>query len=163
MRSILQGLPDDVRSSAIVLPNGEVMWTREDARAALGALTATGARILGLDLRSDGPGSTARAGVATEIPWADCSAAAGDDGLRQALVALDVAEGEHPQYPWVLVTWERGVSLPKVALSDHEDGWWAECVICGAWVSMRNPDRRSAEMKFGRHLQQDHPTVVSSD
>jgi hypothetical protein len=101
----LRSLADDVRASAIVLPNGEVMWARGDAPAALRAVAATGERILGLDLRSDGPGSTPRPGVATEIPWADCGSASSADALRLALAALESIGDEHPEHRWVLVTW----------------------------------------------------------
>src|SRR5690606_15105567 len=78
-------LPDEVRAAAIVLPNGEVMWARGDAPAALRAIAATGERILGLDLRSDGPGSSPRPGLATEIP--SCPAPSGSPSPR-------------PRFPW---------------------------------------------------------------
>lgn len=152
----LQCLPNEVRADAIVLSNGEVVWARGDAPAALQAIAATGGRILGLDLRSDGSGSTPRPGVATEIPWADCRPAKSEEALELALAALDSIGDQHPEHQWVLVTWEQGPSLPRVAFSQHDDGWWAECMICETWVSTSNPDRRSAEVRFGRHLQQDH-------
>jgi hypothetical protein len=152
----LGSLPDEVRAAAIVLSNGEVMWARGDAPAALRAIAGTGDRILGLDLRSDGPGRTPRPGIATEIPWADCGSATSEEALGLALAALDSVGDELPDHQSVLVTWAQGPSLPRVALSQHDDGWWAECLICGAWVSTSNPDRRSAEMRFGRHLQHDH-------
>ena len=101
----LGSLPDEVRATAIVLSNGEVMWARGDAPAALRAIAAAGERILGLDLRSDGPGSTPRPGVATEIPWADCGSATSEEALEIALAALESVGDEHPDYPWVLVTW----------------------------------------------------------
>lgn len=101
----LRSLPDEVRAAAIVLPNGEVMWARGDAPAALRAIAATGERILGLDLRRDGPGITPRRGVATEIPWADCGSATYKDALRLALAALESIGDEHPEHRWVLVTW----------------------------------------------------------
>ena len=34
--------------------------------------------------------------------------------------------------------------------------WWAECLICGEWVSTSNATRRDAEHAFGRHWQNDH-------
>jgi hypothetical protein len=48
----------------------------------------------------------------------------------------------------------------KVAVSLHstsEDGeeWWAECLLC-CWVTTSNPDRRTAEQKFGRHYDREH-------
>jgi hypothetical protein len=46
----------------------------------------------------------------------------------------------------------------------HEDGdWWAECLICQAWVSTSNATRRAAEQSFGRHLQNDHGTDATSE
>ena len=40
---------------------------------------------------------------------------------------------------------------------EHGEGdWWAECLVCGEWVSTSNATRREAEEKFGRHLQNDH-------
>lgn len=40
---------------------------------------------------------------------------------------------------------------------EHSDGdWWAECLVCGEWVSTSNATRREAEEKFGRHLQNVH-------
>ena len=98
-------LPDAVRAAAIVLPNGEVMWARGDAPAALLAIASTGGRILGLDLRSDDPGNTLQRGVATEIPWADWGSATSEDALRLALAALDSVGDQHPEHQWVMVTW----------------------------------------------------------
>ena len=34
--------------------------------------------------------------------------------------------------------------------------WWAECLVCAAWVTISNPTREDAEQKFGRHWQNDH-------
>ena len=43
---------------------------------------------------------------------------------------------------------------PRVNIFEHEpDDWWAECLVCGAWVCTSNKTRRAAEQKFGRHLQ----------
>lgn len=102
----LDGLPDEVRSAAVVLSNGEAMWARQDTAAAVRAIAATGARILGLDLRSDGPGSTPSRGVSTEIPWVDCGEAGTDESLQVALTALRSIGTESPAYRWVLVTWK---------------------------------------------------------
>lgn len=42
--------------------------------------------------------------------------------------------------------------------------WWAECLLCGEWVSTNNDSRRSAEEKFGRHLQNDqHPPTCPAE
>jgi hypothetical protein len=111
--ALLQGLPDEVRSNAVVLPSGEVMWARPDAQAALHGIAAAGGQILGLDLRSDGPGSTPGPGVATEIPWADCSSSTADDALGVALTALLSAGGDYPEHPWVLVPWKPSPLLPQ--------------------------------------------------
>ena len=34
--------------------------------------------------------------------------------------------------------------------------WWAECLVCDAWVCTSNATRRDAEHAFGRHWQNDH-------
>jgi len=45
----------------------------------------------------------------------------------------------------------------RVHILEHFDGdWWAECLICTAWVSQSNRTRREAEQTFGRHLQHAH-------
>jgi hypothetical protein len=50
----------------------------------------------------------------------------------------------------------------RVHVFEHAEGdWWAECLICLAWVSTANPTERDAEQKFGRHLQTDHSVAVS--
>ena len=38
----------------------------------------------------------------------------------------------------------------------ESDGWFAECLICCGWVGRGDGTRRSAEERFGRHLQNDH-------
>ena len=37
-----------------------------------------------------------------------------------------------------------------------DSDWWAECLICEAWVSTGNATGREAEQKFGRHLEHEH-------
>ena len=45
----------------------------------------------------------------------------------------------------------------RVHIFEHSPGdWWAECLVCGAWVSSSTSTRRDAEQKFGRHWQNDH-------
>ncbi len=45
----------------------------------------------------------------------------------------------------------------QVRIFEHSnDDWWAECLVCKAWVSTSNDTRREAEKKFGRHLQNAH-------
>lgn len=45
----------------------------------------------------------------------------------------------------------------RVRICEQSDGtWWAECLVCAQWVSGANATRRTAEQKFGRHLQNDH-------
>ena len=45
----------------------------------------------------------------------------------------------------------------RVRVLENADGdWWAECLVCEAWVSASNATRRDAEQSFGRHLQNDH-------
>lgn len=67
-----------------------------------------------------------------------------------------------PSDPWA----SRGLPVGHGAHADrldrghvfeHTDGdWWAECLVCRAWVSTSNATERDAERKFGRHLQHDH-------
>jgi hypothetical protein len=40
--------------------------------------------------------------------------------------------------------------------TEEGEDWWAECLLC-EWVCTSNPDARTAETKFGRHFQNDHP------
>lgn len=109
MPPVLSRLPEDVRSRAIQLPNGEVMWARQDAPAALRAITETGGRVLGLDLRSNGPGpAISTACLATEIPLVAYGSTDAAEALCIALSVLSAVEAEHPEYPWVLVTWDLG-------------------------------------------------------
>jgi hypothetical protein len=53
------------------------------------------------------------------------------------------------------------MDLPdRVHVFEHTAGdWWAECLVCRAWVSTSNADERTAEQKAGRHLRNDHPIV----
>lgn len=108
---VLSALPDRVRSRAIVLDNGEVMWPFDAVAEAITSVAAAGGLVLGLDLRSDGPRSE-RQGLATEVPIAEFkpSGIGSDrtDAMNEALTALRspmvidlVAVG----YAWVLLTW----------------------------------------------------------
>lgn len=62
----LSFLPEDFQRRAIRTPNGEVMWPREMASEVVAALAAGGKVVVGLDLRSDGRGTTP-SGLSTEI------------------------------------------------------------------------------------------------
>ena len=131
----LEVLPVEVRSTAIVLSNGEVMWARQDAEAALRAIRTAGGRILGLDLRSDGPGTIPQRGVPTEIPWTDCSSATSEEALVLALDDLGAIADRFPDHPWVLVTWERAPTLglqPRESSSPSDRG-----VVCRAQLDPR--------------------------
>ena len=45
----------------------------------------------------------------------------------------------------------------QVRIFEHSNGdWWAECLVCAAWVSTSNDTRREAEEVRRRHLQNDH-------
>jgi hypothetical protein len=48
------------------------------------------------------------------------------------------------------------VDAERVRIFQQDDEWWAECLLCRAWVSTSNKSRRDAEQKFGRHLQNEH-------
>ena len=107
----LSALPDRVRSRAIVLDNGEVMWPFDAVVETVTSMAAAGGLVVGLDLRSDGPRSECQ-GLATEVPVAEFkpSGIGSDriDAMNEALAALRspmviglVADG----YAWVLITW----------------------------------------------------------
>ena len=87
------------------------MWPRDEIERVINALADQGIVVLGLDLRSDGDGSTPP-GLATEVPWSayrrdpSSGVAEVEDARRQALQALrrpDLADPD--EYRWVLVTW----------------------------------------------------------
>lgn len=96
----LDRLSPDVRISAIVLDNGEVMWPFEQAHRAIDDLTDTGCKILGLDARNptdDGP---------TEVALSDSSSMGLEDARADAHTAIDRAEGvTNWTRPHILVTW----------------------------------------------------------
>jgi hypothetical protein len=103
-------LPEEYQLPAIHTSSGEVMWPRRMAPDVVQALAAKGRVVLGLDLRSDGTGTTPT-GFSTEVPWSDTSRdlrnrispeAARDHALA-ALQRPDLAEMEG--YDWVLITW----------------------------------------------------------
>lgn len=107
----LSFLPDRLRDDAIRTPNGEVMWHRQIAAEVIQVLAANDRVILGLDLRSDGAGTTP-AGLATEISWSSFSAERYSGPERAeaardaALAALKRPElAEMAGYDWVLITW----------------------------------------------------------
>ena len=99
-------LPEALRSEAIHTNSGrEVMWPLAVASEVVEAFAANGRLVLGLDLRSDGSGSTPQ-GLATEIPWSSSRAASVDVAREEALTALRrPGIAEMPGYDWVLITW----------------------------------------------------------
>jgi len=107
----LSFLPEEYQRQAIrTKGSGEVMWPRQVAADVIQALAASGRVVLGLDLRSDGPGETA-SGLATEIPWSSVGVTSGDRITPEmardaALAALErPALAEMAGYDWVLITW----------------------------------------------------------
>jgi hypothetical protein len=48
----------------------------------------------------------------------------------------------------------------RVDISEGDDGWSAECLVCHAWISTRNETRREAVEAFERHLRNDYPHNV---
>jgi len=110
----LAELPEKVRATALGLARGEVMWSRGDAHAAITGLAASGALILGLDLRSDGPGGSHDPNVATEIPWTVCRSGAIAEAAREAHAGVEAAWDDYPDHPWMLITWSRD-SPPSTA------------------------------------------------
>lgn len=107
----LSPLPVELQSQAIQTASGEVMWPRTSAAHAVEALANSGHLVLGLDLRSDGGGSTPP-GLSTEVPWSDFRPDSNtleaqiEPAKEYALEALrrpDLAE--LAGYGWVLITW----------------------------------------------------------
>lgn len=102
------------QNSAIrVTSRREVMWPFDGAEASIEALAAARRVILGLDLRSDGPGAEGEAPkrLATELPWESFNpsnpANAVEDGRGTAIEALQrptTAELVASGYSWVLIT-----------------------------------------------------------
>jgi hypothetical protein len=103
-------LPEELRLHAIHTTSGEVMWPRQMASDVVQALAAEGRVVLGLDLRSDGSGTTPT-GFDTEVPWSDASSVhrgglSVETGRDDALAALQRPElAEMEGYDWVLVSW----------------------------------------------------------
>lgn len=106
----LSVLPDDLRAAAIFTNEGrEVMWPREFAPGVVNALADEGVIVLGLDLRSDGEGTTPP-GASTEVAWSAFHPGTGnhvDEARNQALHALKRLRTSPnlAAYRWVLVTW----------------------------------------------------------
>jgi hypothetical protein len=103
--SDLSDLAARVRSSAIVLDNGEVMWPFDDAADAINELARSGRVILGLDARDRHD-----AGLATEVPISSIKpageAADVEHGRQAAIEALGRAERVTGwAQPNLLVTW----------------------------------------------------------
>ena len=107
----LSFLRPDLQALAVHTGTGEVMWPRSYAQDAINEISAAGFIVLGLDLRSDGGGTTPT-GLSTEIGWSsyrpnsERGTALIDDARQQATDALrrpDLTEFE--DYQWVLITW----------------------------------------------------------
>jgi len=101
----LADLSEQIRSSAIVLDNGEVMWPFDSAVDAINELARSQRVILGLDARERHD-----AGLVTEVPISSYEpageAADVEHGRQAAIEALGRAErvtGWHK--PHMLVTW----------------------------------------------------------
>lgn len=94
-------LPNRLDLIARVACNGEVMWARSHAHAALRALSSAGFNILGLDLRKFPPG-----GGTHEAPWSSLEAADLTTHLDAARESLNGAlQSDLIGYPWVLITY----------------------------------------------------------
>jgi hypothetical protein len=97
-------LPDEVRRSAWIQPNGEVSWPFEEAAAAIEALAEASFVVLGLDVRRQNDQFTQEtAWSAFEPACVDRRAdvRAGREAALEALARADVREyGD-----WILITW----------------------------------------------------------
>jgi hypothetical protein len=87
------------------------MWPRNFAAHAVEALANSGHLVLGLDLRSDGDGSTPP-GLSTEVPWSDFRPDSNALDVQIELAkerALDALRrpdlAKLAGYDWVLITW----------------------------------------------------------
>jgi hypothetical protein len=101
----LASLPDRVRRSAWIQPNGEVSWPFEEAASAIGALAEASFIVLGLDVRRQNDQFT------QETAWSAFEPArvdheqdvlAGRDAALEALARPDVRE----HGDWILITWK---------------------------------------------------------
>lgn len=103
--SDLSDLAAEVRSSAIVLDNGEVIWPFDAAAYAINELARSGRVILGLDARERHD-----AGLVTEVPISSYEpvgeATDVEQGRQAAIAALGRAEEVSGwDKPHLLVTW----------------------------------------------------------
>jgi hypothetical protein len=98
-------LPEDVRSTAIWLDDGQVMWPFEFAQMAVDALVGTGHVILGVDARErHDAGHVTEVAISAYKPTGDATDV--EDSRRAALTAIARAE---PVTEWkqpnILLTW----------------------------------------------------------
>src|SRR5437868_2305871 len=98
-------LPDRVRSEAIWLDNGEVMWPYDHATAALNALADAGYVVLGVDARPQHD-----AAAVTEVAISSFKPSGEQDdaerGRQSALDAIDrVSTITGWDKPFLLLTW----------------------------------------------------------
>jgi hypothetical protein len=101
----MAALPEDVRSTAIWLDNGEVMWPFEVGQLVVDALVSTGHVILGVDARERHD-----AGRVTEVAisdyWPTGDASDVENSHRAALAAIARAEAVTGwEQPNILLTW----------------------------------------------------------
>ena len=78
----ISALPADLQRAALIDPNGEVSWPDDHAARAIQALTQTGSRVLGLDIRF-----YFEDGTFYEIPWSS-SESESTEAEAEALDAL---------------------------------------------------------------------------
>lgn len=100
----LTSLPEEVRRSAWIQPNGEVSWPVGEAERAIKALAEASFIVLGLDVRRQNDEFT------LEVAWSafeptradhEEDVRAGRDAALEALARPDVREfGD-----WILITW----------------------------------------------------------
>lgn len=101
----LASLPDEVRGSAWIQPNGEVSWPFDVAEDAIKALAAASFVVLGLDVRRQNDQFTQETAWSAFEPAGadhDADVRAGRDAALKALARPDVREyGD-----WILITWK---------------------------------------------------------
>jgi hypothetical protein len=99
----IEALSDAVRSAAIWLDNGEVMWPYEDAADAVNALADGGHVLLGVDARERRSADTHEVPISSYMPSGEDDV---EQGRQSAVAAVHRAEAVSGwTQPHLLLTW----------------------------------------------------------
>ncbi len=121
-RENFSSLPDEIQSSARILPNGEICWPFGVASAAINAIANVGQVILGLDIRElDEAGKSL-----FEYTWSN------SDTILKAVDAVEI-----------------GRSHAHASLN-RPTGKWDRHLLSGSWVqiSFVDPSEEDEESSF---------------